>query len=68
MIHRVVGHIEEKMEGNTQFLVLIINHWANTMKSGEELKIRLKQLMVVKNFSITKILSRLNLTQMMIYH
>ena len=28
----------------------------------------MKQLMVVKNFSKTKILSRLNLTMMMIYH
>ena len=38
----------------------------NTKKAGEKLKIRLNQLIVIKYLGTTKILRRLNLTQMMI--
>ena len=68
MIHRVTGHIGEKNGSN--YLVLPPDN--KLMDKYKEvwgkLKMRLKQLIMIKNLSTTKISWRLNLTQMIIYH
>ena len=62
MIYRATGHLKEKNE--SKYLVLS----SDNELMDKRLKTRLKELTVVKNLNMAKILWRLNSTQMMICH